>query len=435
VSVFLALGAIWINRQALETDSWTETSSELLEDPAIRTAVAGFLVDRLYEEVDVTAELSQALPPRAQPLAGPAAGALRNLAERIANELLQRPRVQALWEDANRAAHEQLIFILEGGGPGVSTEAGVVTLDLTVILGELAQRTGLSGNLVAKIPPDAAQIEVLQSDELDFAQDVADSLRPLALLLTLLALALYGGAIAVARDRRRETLRAAGYGFIAGGALMLVARGLAGDAVVDALATTEAVRPAAESVWEIGTSLLHEAATAAIAYGVVIVLAAWLAGPTRVAVGARRALAPYLRQPGYAYGGLLAIVLLLVWWGPTPATRRLVPGLILLGLLVAGLALLRRQTAREFPDAPMPDLGAAVRGWAERVRSAFTARREPTPAAPASGTRGNGGALAAAEATADALASLERLADLHDRGALTDEEFAAQKRELLTPVT
>jgi hypothetical protein len=31
--------------------------------------------------------------------------------------------------------------------------------------------------------------------------------------------------------------------------------------------------------------------------------------------------------------------------------------------------------------------------------------------------------------------SLERLADLHDRGALTDDEFAAQKRQLIGPAS
>src|SRR4051812_34676774 len=74
---FLAILAIWTGRQALETDQWTETSSKLLQQPVIRTAVAGFLVDELYDNVDVAGELKAALPAQAQALAGPAAGALR----------------------------------------------------------------------------------------------------------------------------------------------------------------------------------------------------------------------------------------------------------------------------------------------------------------------------------------------------------------------
>jgi hypothetical protein len=68
-------------------------------------------------------------------------------------------------------------------------------------------------------------------------------------------------------------------------------------------------------------------------------------------VAARRGLAPYLREPRYAYGALAVIVLVLLVWGPTPATRLVIPALVLVALLVLGLEVLRRQTAREFPEA------------------------------------------------------------------------------------
>ena len=110
------------------------TSSRLLEKPAIRNRVAGFLVDQLYANVDVEGEIRAALPPRAQPLAGPAAGALRTFAERAAREVLARPRAQLAWEEANRNAHVLLLKVLEGGGPIVSTENGVVVLDLKQLL-------------------------------------------------------------------------------------------------------------------------------------------------------------------------------------------------------------------------------------------------------------------------------------------------------------
>src|SRR5689334_19831683 len=80
VAAFLAVVALWVNRQVLDTDNWTNTSSQLLEDNAIRAAVSGYLVDQLYSNVDVAGEIQAALPPRAQPLAAPAAGALRDLA-------------------------------------------------------------------------------------------------------------------------------------------------------------------------------------------------------------------------------------------------------------------------------------------------------------------------------------------------------------------
>ena len=424
IAAFLAVAALWVNRQVLDTQNWTDTSTQMLQDKAIRTLVSGFLVDQLYANVDVAGEIRSALPPRAQPLAGPAAGAVRNLGETVTNELLQRPRVQALWKNANRAAHQTFLKIVEGGGTAVSTNNGVVKLDLGGLLQQVEARTGVGGNLAAKLPPGTAQVTILKSDQLSTAQSIAKALRPLAIVLVLLVLVFYGAAVGIARGRRRETLRSVGFGLIAAGAIALVARSVGGDGVVGALATTEAARPAAESVWRIGTSLLVEAASATIAYGVVIFIGAWLAGPTRAAVAIRRALAPYLREPGYAWGGAGAIVVLVVAWGPTPATRHFLPMVLLAALFALGVEALRRQTAREFPGAVTHDFGAMLsNGW-RRLRPA----------------RSNGSGPDASQAPrassaiddADMLLRLEKLADLHDRGVLTDAEFADQKHELLT---
>ena len=110
VLTFLAIFALWANRQLLNTDNWTETSSELLENDAIRAQVSTLLVNELYANVDVQQDLEQVFArvlqtQRAEALAGPAASGLRGLAEDGANRLLQRPVPQRLWEEANRRAH------------------------------------------------------------------------------------------------------------------------------------------------------------------------------------------------------------------------------------------------------------------------------------------------------------------------------------------
>jgi hypothetical protein len=347
---FLAIFAVWANRQLLNTDNWTETSSELIENEAIQEQVSLFLVDELYSNASVQSRLEEALPPRLDPLAEPAAGALRQVAERGTKALLGRPRPQALWVTANTRAHRRFIAVVEGGGDAVSTEGGEVTLDLKTLLEQAAGRAGVGERVSERIPADAAQITIMRSDELDLVQGLVRALKALAIVLVVLALGLFALAVYLARGWRREALRACGLGFVVAGIAALAARSLAGDAVVDSLADTEAVRPAAEATWTIATSLLEEAATATVIYGVVLVLAAWLAGPARWAVTARRGLAPFLREPAYAYGALAVIVLLILAWSPTPATRRALPALLLIGLLAAGLETLRRQTAREYPQ-------------------------------------------------------------------------------------
>jgi len=411
VLAFLAIFAIWANRQLLDTDNWTDTSTQLLEDDEIRGQLSIYLIEQLYANVDVQAELADTLPPRLQPLAGPAAGAFQDLGVRGVDRLLERPRAQELWEQANRRAHRRFLQVVEdGGSDNVSTTGGDVTLDLKGILEQTQAQFGVGGRLAERLPADAAQLTILHSDELELAQDGVNFLKALAIILVILALGLMALGVYLARGWRREALRACGFGLILAGVAALVARSLGGSAVVG-LAKTASVEPALENTWSISTSLLVEAASAAILYGIVVFFAAWLAGPTAWATSTRRALAPFLREPRFAYGGLALIVLLLVAWGPTPAFRKPVLALILIALMALGVEALRRHTAREFPNANREDM---MRGWRER-----RAARRP------------GGAAGPTNPGNDRFTDLERLAALHDSGVLDDDEFKAQKARFL----
>jgi hypothetical protein len=170
------------------------------------------------------------------------------------------------------------------------------------------------------------------------------------------AFGLYALAVYLPHGRRRETLRSVGYGFIAAGAVAWIARGMAGTAVVNALAKNESVRPAAEAVWSIGTSLLVEAAASCITFGVLLVIAAVFAGPTRHAVRLRGWAAPYLRdRPGVTYAAVGAIYLALIAWAPIAAFRKPLGILVFALLMVLGTEVLKRQTTREFPEAATPE--------------------------------------------------------------------------------
>ncbi len=221
-------------------------------------------------------------------------------------------------------------------------------------------------------------------------------------------------------------MRTSGWCFFAIGLLLLLGRRIGGDSVVNSLVKNPANKPAAHEAWSIGTSLLYNIAIAMVLYGLVIVVAAWLAGNTRAAVAVRRAMAPWLRE--HAVGSYVvgeAILLLVVLWGPTQATREILP-VIGFALLVAfAVWVLRRETEREFPDAKVGEATAAMRRWMSNVRG----RGTPEAATAQAGGRGRA-AKGAGGPEAARVQTLERLADLHERGALTDEEFAAEKAAL-----
>lgn len=415
---FFAVYAVWVKRQALETETWTRTSTELLEREEIRDAVADFMVAELFEHVDVQREIERRLPPEARALAGPTAGGLRQLTDQLAREALARPQVQALWEDANRAAHAQLIATIDDEGEFVSTGEGVVTLKLDRIAAEIGEDAGIGEDLSGRLPADAAEIEILRSDQLEAAQGGVRLLRVLAYGLSALTLVLFAVAVGIATGWRREALRAVGFAFVAVGALALLAHAVVGGAVVDEFAATAAAEPPVRATWEVGTSLLVATADSIVVYGLVIVLAAWVAGPSATATWVRGGVAPYLRQPRIAYSALAVLLVLILWWGPTEGTRRLLPSLLLIALLVAGVEVLRRQVVREFPNRVTLWSPA---GTAQRIARRMREARERRLAS--SGPAGE-------SAEEQRIAQLERLARLREAGVLTEEELREEKRRI-----
>jgi Short C-terminal domain len=403
VLMIAAIFAVFANRQALDADNWAETSGQLLANQEIRTQVSAFLVDEVYDNVDVKAEVARALPPRLDPLAGPAANGLRELAQNRMERVLDRPRVQEAWRAANEISAQQLINVAEGNSGAITSSGDAVVLDLRVVLLDLIERLGLPAALADRVPADAGRIRIMSGSQVETVQNSATLVRVLSFTLPPLAFGLLGLAVFLARGRRRRTLLVVGIDLVIAGALVLVGRNVAGQSITDSLAATPSVEPAAEAVWSIGSRMLRDVAQAVIVAGIPLILAAMLAGPMRGAVAFRRVAAPWLRdEPGVAYGVAGALAILVIAWGPIPATRMLLPVLVMVGVLALGVRALRVQAAEEFPDATVADSRAALHGLLHP-------------------TRGNGH-----------IDELEKLNALHDTGALTDEQFEVRKAALTT---
>ena len=239
--LFLSALAVWVAREALDTDTYTNTSAQLLEQPQIQTALSNYLVDQLYANVDVQAQLAQKLPPQAQGLAGPAAALLHDYGVRAAERAFQSERVQQLWITANRMAHAQLVVVINGGGDKISTAGGDVVLNTGGMVSQLASRLSI------QLPSTVAdgRIVILHSDQLSTAQTIAHWLKVAAYVLPFLALALYALAVYLSRGRRREAVRACGVGVFVAGVLLLIARSVIGDVLVNSLtACPSTSRPA-----------------------------------------------------------------------------------------------------------------------------------------------------------------------------------------------
>jgi hypothetical protein len=431
---FLSVFAIWTERQALDTGEWVNTSGRLIQNPKIREAVSKYLIDQLYENVDVEKELSEKLPGDTKELAGPISGGLRQVAGSGAEKVLESSTAQELWKSANKTTHEQLLEVLEEKEGTLATEEGKVSLNLGSLATNIADQVGIDANL-----EDAGQITILRSDQLKTAQDIVVAIKGLALILSLLTFLCFGLAIYLSRESRWVTVLYSGVGLIAAGFAVIVFREVAGGIVVGQLVEEDSVKPAAEAAWSIGTSLMTSIATTVIIIGVLFGIAGWLASPTGSARSTRRAIAPPLREyPAYVYAGLAILVGIYFLSAPTQNLRSFLTTLVIAGLAAFGIHGLRKQATEEFPDASYGDVvGRTKDKVVGAVKDANLGERASKLRLPEM-RKPDGGGGSEAPTTAmptdeeDArLARLERLASLHEKGILTDEEFATEKRRVL----
>src|SRR4051794_19360838 len=194
-SIIAAVGIMttWVKRQMLDNAAWNRATTQMVQDPKVQGALATYMVNQLYDNVDVGKALSERLPPNLKQLGPPLAGALEQPATQGVARLLQRPRVQQLFLRASAIAHEKLVNVLEDKtGFGISTGNGVVTLDVHQMVVEVGTELGLPPDALAKLPAKAGTLTLMKSDQLSAAQAGVQAVRVLSVWLLVGVLFLYG---------------------------------------------------------------------------------------------------------------------------------------------------------------------------------------------------------------------------------------------------
>ncbi|MBV8958576.1 MAG: hypothetical protein JO087_07395, partial [Actinobacteria bacterium] len=379
----VAIFSIWANRLLFSPDNWSNASSQLLTNPDVRSGTANYLVDQLYANVNVAGVIKSGLPTRLQPLAGPAAGALRNVAVQGVELALTRPRIQSLWAKANRAADQTFIAVVKGGKGPVGVKQGVVSLNLASIIGDVASRLGLPRGITSKLPPNIANLTVFKSSQLKVLQNGGNAIQGLALWLTIIVPVLYGLALLLARGHRRRTLMTIGFAGVAAGVVGLLGRSILESQITSSLTNDTALRPAIRATIGIGTELLSQVSGAVIAIAAALIVAAWFAGPAGIARTTRQAITPFLRdRPVATYATTLGMLLLIFVVNPIPATGKLAGIIVFTLLALIGTEVLRRQAMREFPDARAGAATAAIRARLQAFRAPRTQGEPVRPPAP-----------------------------------------------------
>lgn len=414
-ATFLAIVGLfstWVRVQAMETDAWVELTDQMLDEPEIQEALAAYLVDELYSQVDIPSEMETRLPDGFEGLARPVSSALRGPATTGVERLLASEQFQRLWITTNRTAHEKWVAILrDETRPGVSTTDGTLALEMGVLLKLIGADFGLSDGALDRIPEDAGRITILESEELAAAQRTVQVLDFLGWFLFLLVVGLYAAAVYISPpERRYRTLRNVGLSLMIGSVIVMLARILAVRTSIELIVADPGTRRVASVAGYVATATIRQMAWSGLVYGLIIAAFATLLGEHRWAKATRRALAPALNSSVAAVaGGTIALLLLLAWWSPGRMFSSFVTATTLVLLIIGAVATLRRSTVREHPTATTADVNTTLVNTMSTV-----------------GVPRNG------KGTQDEMVDqLEALRDLHRDGDLADDEYQRAKQQVL----
>jgi hypothetical protein len=276
---------VWVRNLALNTDRYVDTVAPLAENEAITNQVANRLTARLFQEVNVEAEAKEALPERAQFLAGPLSTGVETFVRTAAQRVLASDQFETIWREANRRAHTLVDKALTGEGKNVKLEDGKVVLDLSAVIDEVVMRLDERGVTVFdSLAEDQKnlQVELFDASQLERARTAVDLFQRLTIVLVVLVFVLIGVALALSGNRRRTLIRW-GLGVVAAMAVTAALLALARSAYLNIAEN----RDAAAAAFDIIVRYLRNGIRVIAVLGIIVALGAFLTGPSRLAVRIR----------------------------------------------------------------------------------------------------------------------------------------------------
>ena len=248
----LAVLSTWTATVVSDTDAYVDTVAPLAEDADVQQAAADRLVDLVNDRVPL----------------GPAEGTVRQAALVVA----EGPAFPPVWRAANRAAHRDLVRILED-----DNARGDVNIRLGGLVSSMAESLG-QGQLASTIAGLDPTFTVVSSERLDQARTGYQILETLGAWLPLVWLALVALALLVARQRRR-TGAWLGFGSAITLGLLLPFLTLLEDQVVKSVPTRD--QDLARAVWDVLTDDLRNLVVLGIGVSLALGVAFVLLGMIR----------------------------------------------------------------------------------------------------------------------------------------------------------
>ena len=275
----LSVVVVYARNELLNTDTFVATVAPLAKDPAVQTAVATRVSDNLVARTDVEERIKNALPARAGFLANPITGAVHTATYQITLKLVQSQQFQHLWELALRQSHAQVDNLLLGNKVGaLQSTNGQVTVDLTQVENAAKKQLSAHGlSVFDKVPNYSGTPFVLfHSDQLAKLQRWVRFLNRLALVLPIVSILVFAGAVLLAKDRRRGLVHAAA-GLAVSMAVLLIAANVGRNQYLASLSPRQSKAATTAVIDTVDASLLDSVRTVLV-LAVIVALVAFIVG-------------------------------------------------------------------------------------------------------------------------------------------------------------
>jgi hypothetical protein len=362
LGVTLSVVGVWAGRTTLNTDRWVETVTPLDKDPAVRAAVATYVTDQVFTTLNVDQRVKEVLPPKAAFLSSPLTGQVHGFVQSSVNKVLASEQFAQLWPAMNRAAHKQVMAILNNDSTVVRSSGDTVTLNLLPVVNEVlvgleqqvptlfgkqlnlptltngeipaGLQTKIEDALGVTLPANFAAIPIYQGNQLSAAQQALVQVKQYLTLLVVVSVLALVLALWISPRRRRTTLQLGLWLIICVVALTSLIRTIRTQLIEQVPGGV--MRSGVDAAVQIVFVTLRERGTQLLWLGIVIAVVAYLIGPGRAAVVFRRwsvQAGHFLGQRGRRYGSLA------VAEGPGFARANL-DALRIGGVVAAGLLLL-----------------------------------------------------------------------------------------------
>lgn len=286
----LSIIAAWTSGIVGDTDRYVHTVSPLARNPDIQAAVANRVSNVVAQNLDLGSLVQEYAPadrPRLEQLlkaaSGPIEGAITSFVHDQTLNVVSSAWFAQFWDNANRLAHASVDNVLTGkGGGAVQVKGSAVTIDLAPVIDQVKTRLVDSGVTVAgKIPQIHTSFTVMQAKDINKYRTLFRLLQLAGTWLPFITLGLAGLGILLAR-RRRHVAVVAFLGIFVAAALVGILVHVFRTFYLGAL-PADVSQAAAGAAYDTLVRFLITTSRTAAVIGLVIGLAAWLAGPGRAA--------------------------------------------------------------------------------------------------------------------------------------------------------